>query len=431
MEWRQRFGFVEHAEGPYYYTVNGVRVSGFSDSMAYGQLHEYDCWTEMACFQPPNGQFKGCPLTWNRFQRIGFNTLRTHLSVPSRYMLETADEAGFMLIPEVGGKWVDTLPFGARFARQLKGIIMTCRNHPSIARYSLGNEMYGLKKDQRELMIDAAAEMDDTRPDVFDGLDIDDAAKEKVYGTKGGHAIVMDHYRDPKEGDFLRGMGEHFWVIDGMGQYASLVLHLRLLDYAYMAPWCWVSYWPNFLEGTTFSRYPMRFNNLSDSSDPWHGIVGNYADRRDGIDGWGSPIVKAVQWAMHPFLIIDRGLLDMNPKIKEASTEGKVEWPYAVPVYKPGQRIERKIEVFNGSLFGKTMELRWQARWDSPNGPEAVHGVVGPFEIEPGFHATQTVTFEAPKPDGKERKLHLVLESVMGNRSVYREDRVYFTINDN
>lgn len=27
----QRFGFVEHAEGPYYYTVNGVRVNQLSD----------------------------------------------------------------------------------------------------------------------------------------------------------------------------------------------------------------------------------------------------------------------------------------------------------------------------------------------------------------------------------------------------------------
>jgi hypothetical protein len=50
--------------------------------------------------------------------------------------------------------------------------------------------------------------------------------------------------------------------------------------------------------------------------------------------------------------------------------------------------------------------------------------------IEPGFHATKTVTFEAPKPDGKERRLYLVLESVKNEQSVYREDRVCFTIND-
>ena len=427
-ERRERFGFVEHAEGPYYYMVNGVRVNGLGDSVAFGQLHEYDCWTNMACFQPPSGKSKGCPGTWNRFQRIGFNTVRTHLSVPSRYMLETADEAGFMLIPEVGGKWVDTGDFGARYERQVRGIIRTCRNHPSVARYSLGNEMYGLKKDEREGMIDAASEADATRPYIFDGLDIADAARQRVDGTKGGHALVMDHYLAAKKGDYLRGMGEHYWVIDGMGQYASLVLHLRLLDYAYTAPWCWVSYWPNFLEGTSFSRYPMRFNNLSDYGDPWHGVIGNYADRRDGIDGWGSPMVQTVQRALNPFLIIDKGLLELNPNIKETSSDHKVGWPYAVPAYSAGQKIAREVEVFNGSLFGNTMELRWHTRWDTPNGPDVAAGEVGAFAVEPGFHTAQTVAFTAPNPTAKQRKLYLVIEALKDGQCVYTEDRVYFTI---
>ena len=40
----RRFGFVEHAEGPYYYTVNGVRVTGFSDATAEAQLSEFDSY---------------------------------------------------------------------------------------------------------------------------------------------------------------------------------------------------------------------------------------------------------------------------------------------------------------------------------------------------------------------------------------------------
>ena len=38
----QRFGFVEHAEGPYYYTVNGVRVNLPSDASAATQGCVYD-----------------------------------------------------------------------------------------------------------------------------------------------------------------------------------------------------------------------------------------------------------------------------------------------------------------------------------------------------------------------------------------------------
>ena len=91
----QRFGFVEYLEGPYYYTVNGVRFTSFGDSNSYGQVGEYDCWVETPCFLPPDGKYKGCPETWKRYQRIGFNSMRLSTSVPSRYMLETADEAGF------------------------------------------------------------------------------------------------------------------------------------------------------------------------------------------------------------------------------------------------------------------------------------------------------------------------------------------------
>ena len=67
---------------------------------SYGQVGEYDCWTETPCFQPPHGSVLGCLETWRRYQRIGFNSMRLSTSVPTRHMLETADEAGYLLIPE-------------------------------------------------------------------------------------------------------------------------------------------------------------------------------------------------------------------------------------------------------------------------------------------------------------------------------------------
>ncbi len=48
--YRQRFGFVEYAEGPSYYTVNGVRFTSIGDSNSYGQVGEYDCWSQTPCF---------------------------------------------------------------------------------------------------------------------------------------------------------------------------------------------------------------------------------------------------------------------------------------------------------------------------------------------------------------------------------------------
>ena len=407
---RQRFGFVEYQEGPFYYTVNGVRFTSFSDSNSYGQIGEYDCWTETPAFQPLGG-FKGCAETWKRYQRIGFNNMRLSTSVPTRYMLETADEAGYMLVPE-GGSWNGGFNKFDRinFSVQIQETIRVSRNHPSVARYSLSNEStpvdYASPKNEWRWLIDAAVEVDPTRPLVYE---VCNRQSGPVPGMQKGNALQMEHYVPiVKGGDHIRGMGECAWHTDGMGSFLSQVLAVRLNDWTHIAPWSWLNYWPNFLEGMNTERHPWKYNN--------------YGDRKDGVDGWGSPIVQAVQWALHPYLVIDLGLLELNPTIKENSKASKIGWPYRMPIYAAGAKIERRIEVFNNGLEGNQLELNWSLHWDSPTGPLVGEGIVGPFKIKPGFHATQTVAFDAPKPDREEQTLYIVLESLKDGKVVNRDE---------
>ena len=425
---RRRFGFVEHAEGPYYYTVNGVRVTCIGDSNSYGQVGEFDCWSKTPCFLPPAGKFKGCPETWKRYQRIGFNTMRLSTSVPTPYMLETADEAGFMLIPE-GGSWGNrTCLFNKeRFSAQLQGVIRACRNHPSIARYSMANESFQGDGGQWRWLIDAAADVDPMRPYVFEvngGRGIG-----KVPGMKAGHAYLMTHYEPIVEGgDFIRGMGECCWGTNEAGPFGFAAREFRMRDWAYFAPWSWINFWPNFLEGMSHQRHPWKANN--------------HADRQDNVDGWGSPEIRFVQKSLHPYLVVDHELRAEQPLVKKGHRltvallketkqgDGSLRWPGYIPQYGKGERIERKIEVFNGGLFGDKMSLRWSAHWDTPDGPLAAKGdTIGPFTVKPGFHTTQTVAFTPPAParDG-ERKLYLVLESIKDGAVVFVEDAIYFTI---
>ncbi|MCY2991199.1 MAG: hypothetical protein NTY19_25485 [Planctomycetota bacterium] len=49
---------------------------------SYGQVGEYDCWTETPGFQPPHGSVLGCLETWRRYQRIGFNSMRLASGAP-------------------------------------------------------------------------------------------------------------------------------------------------------------------------------------------------------------------------------------------------------------------------------------------------------------------------------------------------------------
>ena len=186
---------------------------------------------------------------------------------------------------------------------------------------------------------------------------------------------------------------------------------MRLNDWAHLAPWSWVNFWPNFLEGMNQERHPWRFNN--------------YGNRLEGVDGWNSSMVKTVQRALDPFLVVDTGLLAMNPVIKEDSKSASVQWPYRVPTYAPGDVIERSLEVFNGALSGATFALRYAGHWDGPSGSVAAAALTSDsFPIQAGFHASRSIRLTAPMSDLPRRPLYLVVESLREGQVVYREDRI-------
>ena len=139
---QHRFGFVEHGEGTHFYTVNGVRVTGFSDGTAEGGLSLYDAYGSSPAFLPPTKPGTGCPESWRRYMRAGINANRLHCSPPTEYMMQAADEVGFMLIPEApiwGNHYSRYSPVYT--PQTYCDLAQNCRNHPSVARYSLANEV--------------------------------------------------------------------------------------------------------------------------------------------------------------------------------------------------------------------------------------------------------------------------------------------------
>ena len=410
-----RFGFVEHAEGPYYYTVNGLRVTGLSDGTPEGGLDDYDSYGSAIAFLPPTQPGTGCPETWRRYMRIGININRLHCSPPTEYMMEAADETGFMLIPEApiwGNSFSRYNP--AYTPQSYHDLARHCRNHPCVARYSLANEVREPREKMKDAWpwrnaIDDIRTVDDKHPLTFE---LHAQGQGRVEGQQGGHAWVMNHYADiferVGEGKGIRGMGEHFWERNSMGEFAVGVRTLRLNDWCYMAGWCWINYWPNFLEGMSHDRHAWKPQN--------------HPDRKEDIDGWNSPIVAFIQRSLHPYLVQDIELLKENPGDPKELDQGKIEWPYLLPTLIAGQLVERKIEVFNGGLSGNQLTLRWSAHWDTPVGPEAAIGGEIPSTIEPGFHATQTITFTIPKIEQDSRQLYLVLESLLDGKPVFRSE---------
>ena len=403
----QRFGFVEHAEGPYYYTVNGVRVTGLSDATAEAQLSEFDAYAQLPAYKTADA----CRETWKRFMRIGINTNRIHQSTPTDLMMDAADEVGFMLIPETGLRGCHNQGWHPPTMRQaVSDMIVHARNHPSTARYSLQNEM-DYDKAMWTVLIDAGVEADSTRPLVMEDNTIGrkfPIDHSKFEGTRG-HACGMGHYVDyPKPCRKIIGLGEMDWGNNRLPAYVVHVRDYRLNDVAYFASWSWLNFWPNFLEGGNHAKHGWKVNNDH--------------DRIDGLDGWNSPIIDFAIRCHHPYLVQDIGVLKENPGAPKEIGGGKIQWPYNLPIVLAGKPVERKIEVFNGGLFGNKLSLRWNAHWDSPTGPEAVKGGEIPNIIEPGFHATQTIAFIVPKIEKDERTLVLMLESVMDGQVVFRSE---------
>ncbi len=355
----QRFGFVEHAEGSFYYKVNGVRITGFSDATAEGQTSYYDSYSSPA-WLPPTGPGTGAPESWRRYMQIGININRLHCSPPTEYMMDAADEVGFLLIPEAP-IWGNHLSrYNPQFTPQTyHDMGRACRNHPCIARYSLTNEVRDWPSNW-PLAIDDMREVDDIHPLVYE---TDRHATGKVSGPKsGGHAWIMQHYRpiDEKvgEGKEIRGMGEQFWTRNSMGEYAVGIRTLRVNDWCYMSGWSWLNYWPNFLQGMSHDLHAWKPQN--------------HSDRTDGVDGWGSPIVQFTQRSLDPYLIQDVGVLAENPGEPRQLKGGGLEWPYQMPRVVGGSKTERTVAIFNGGLKGNRLDFLWSAHWDKPDGTIAI-----------------------------------------------------------
>ena len=427
-KYRRRFGFVQWGEGKYYYTVNGVRVNQYSDSTCESQMSYYDCYSTAAAFARPDPAKKrfGCPETWKRYMRIGMNMNRICCSTPTEYMMQTADEVGFMLMPESPIWGNHTSVYNPTVTPHVvRALVRHCRNHPSVARYSVFNEVQDIRKNGWHKLIDAVRVADDTRPMSFDRQG---NAPNVIVGPKGARAVVMRHYRTIEAGkSAIRGMGECCWGTDEMAQFAFAAREFRMKDWAYFSPWSWINYWPNFLEGMSHARHAWKANNAP--------------DRTDGVNGWRSPVVSFTQKSLHPFLLIDHAIRRKQPLSRRGTSytvallpkrkigAGALPWPGYVPEYHTGAAVGRKIEVFNGALQGDRMSLRWSARWDSPTGAAAVKGdVIGPFEVQPGFHTTQTIEFTAPQSKRPRRKLYFVLESIKDGSTVFTEDALYFNI---
>ena len=390
----QRFGFVEHAEGPYYYMVNGVRIGCQPSDGTPEAQYGADAYSNASCFSTS----AGCKESWKRYMRLGVTTNRTHSSIPTENLMNSADEAGFMLVPESGirgfeqsGVWDS-----ATYTDDVREMALTCRDHPSIVRYSIDNEFnYGDYGTSERMLADAAWEVDSTRPLVIES----NGQPGRVNGLRG-HAYYMCHYAPYRTWPVrvvLAGMGEYAYDIGGritdpayagngdLMREADLGKEMRKRDVSYFAIWDFYVYWRNFLS--------------------------------EGSTSLAADKVTFMKRALDPYLAADSAIDDLNLPYT-------ANWPTTIPSYTAGSSIKRTVWVFNGGLSGNRMGLFWDARWDSPAGAVAAAGAIDTMTIEPGFYSRRPVTFNAPATGATADTVSVQ----NGGSVVFKDDRVYFNV---
>jgi hypothetical protein len=401
----QRFGFCTYTEGSHFYKINGKRFISIADGTPESGMSFYDCYSTSEAWTT------GCEETLKRYMRLGFNTNRICQATATETMMNAADETGFMFIGEssiYGGEnnyWYDN------YAIHIKELARIYRNHPSTARYILANEVT-----EWTALIDSIVTEDNTRPLTFETLN-------RPYGkiTSGPyHAYRMNHYNktfSERDTTLIRGIGEIAWggydTSDSAAvfYFSNIARKIRMLDFAHVAPWDLLNYWPNFLKGMNHSLHCWIFNNHPDrDDDPSEGGV------------LGSEITY-MKKSLEPFAIFDRS--------NEFNKQKGNTVPVQIDNYIEGSNVSRSIEIFNGgieSITSDKMKLNWEVRWDSETGPLALSGSTGIFTLTAGWHITKVISLNAPSPESTDRKLYLILKSYNNEQLVNTMEEYYITI---
>ena len=354
--WSNRFGFVEYTEGPYYYEVNGVRVTGFGDGTSESHFNVYDAYSSPT-FTTDAYE------TYFRHFKVGLNTFRTHQSIPAKYMLDVADEVGFMIIPETpirGGNngWSDNMP------KIVKEMVNLCRNNASVCRYSAANEVSS-HAEPWSTLIDEIMEEDDSRPIAYDDFSFDEP--RVIHGRSGGRAMTAIHYAGyRKRDDIITSIGEYAPIYE----MPDIARRMRYNDVAYFAPWCWMNYWPNLLQG------------MHQKNAGWP----TRADRVDGVDGWNSPEIDFLQKSYHPFLLMDYEIHMLN--------RFTTNWPADSITMNPKKEYTREIELFNSVLTDGEFVLDWKIRLGGLDGKVIAEGKSKPKTIKAAQNLKQSSNFE-------------------------------------
>jgi hypothetical protein len=361
-----RFGFREiWCDGPRF-VLNGMPMKLFATS---GWSMEN--WEEARAYVA-------------RIKRAGTRIMRLHTQPWQEFILDAADEMGFFIVDEAAvycyaPSYAPADPrFWRNYADHVRGMARRDRNHPSLAIYSLENEIISCGADPKiwepELgrLADVVREVDPTRLITCES-DLDPAGKMDVIGM---------HYPREYWSGFTLYPDKCWWMDDEIPYIGRTYkwkrdkpLYIGEFDGGFMA---WYPQYQAFWLGDEAYHSRGRFSAASPNSRArremieqeveayrYYGVTGlNPWFEPDEVDLFGpaayAPIALAVRERTHDFFA--------------------------------GEKITRTVYLYNDSYQTQRLEFRWTATAPGAKTQTASETV----ELKPCTAAKRTVVMAAP-----------------------------------
>jgi len=347
-----------------------------------------------------------------RMKAAGTRAMRLHTQPWQEHILTAADEIGMLIVDEAGvycyapSYNAEDPRFWENYTRHVLAMARRDRNHPSLAIYSLENEIIscgghkGVWEPGLGRLADALRGVDPTRLVTCES-DLDPAGKMDIIGM---------HYPREYWSGFTLYPDKCWWMdeeIPYIGQQwkwrRDKPLYIGEFDGGFPA---WYPQYQAFWLGDEAYTWRGRFSAASPNSRArremiqmeveayrWYGVTGlNPWFDPDEVDVFGpeayAPIAVAVRERTHNF--------------------------YA------GQRIVRTLYLYNDSLAAASLELTWAA---TAPGAKPQTGKLA-VRLAPCEAAKKTIVFLAPNVDRRVRMtLKLVLRS--GGKQVCVKEQEY------
>jgi hypothetical protein len=424
-----RFGFCTIAQKGTRYTINGVPINLRGDSLPEGTIGT-DAFARLPGFLPPTGahaaiKCSGWPGAVRNYQRLNYNVIRMHQIPCTAYMMDVCDELGMLVIPETAIRGGGISPENVQdnpdaFTTHLRELVIRDRNHPSVIKWSLENELVSPPVPFLRKLYDTCMQADGARPcsiDVFDKSEYPDWP----------NFTVIDHYTQPPgvedaaggidRGNRPRGEGEYVWPNGSRPQgpvwFALETRDMRRHNNSDLRPYTLIDVWPAVIPLLSPINFP-------DPHLPPDSLEQGGRSLLNPETPWSYPLLNLIQRSFASLAAYDPDY--DRPNIH---TNGRGEWPTRVPVLQGGTTSNRHLEVFNDELSGEDVKLVFfPILKHSETNSEPLPETTLNLHIPLGGHVPVTVPLPAP-PVSRCTTLEAVITLWKGGRERYRETLMY------